>query len=467
MTTPLKRTFAPFLALAILCWTAHSSAQDERAATLSTDQDLEDSTARFQKMIDEGGGRLHLSSGRFRLTQPLVFDLTKLGAVSVTGDGPVTLIMDGPGPALRFLGSHGGTASPTSFKPETWLQRMPLVSGIEIIGSHKEADGIELDGCVQPTVDRVAVRGCRHGIHLVKRNRNVIVSDCHLYENEGVGLYLDAVNLHQINVSNSHISYNRQGGIVVRDGNVRNLHVTGCDIEGNMPGDPTPTTAANILIDVSGTPEDRSHSVAEIAIANCTIQHSSNYSKDRGTPAAPGGANIRLLGKDIWPIDSVAITGNVISDTETNIHIDRATDVTLSGNTFFAPGTDNLHVSNSKRIVVTGNTFNPRQFERPGAIRFNDCSDSLITGCTLHKFQARDAALIFTNCSGITASSLSLTDCVAGIVLQGTSDSIVSNCRILRQTGDGPPLSSDSGSKNILQNGNQFDKSKGRPTGKN
>ena len=456
--TILQKAFLPLLVFSILFGALHSVAQDEQ---------LEDATAMFQKLIGAGSGEVRLPAGRHRITQPLVFDLARLGAVSVTGDGPVTLIMDGSGPALRFLGTHGGTADPGSFKPETWLQRMPLVSGIEILGAHEEADGIELDGCAQPIVDRVAIRGCRHGIHLVNRNRNVIISDCHLYENQGVGLYLDAVNLHQINVSNSHISYNRQGGIVVRDGNVRNLHITGCDLEGNMPGDPTPTTAANILLDVSGTPDDRSHSIAEIAIANCTIQHSSNYSKDRGTPAAPGGANIRLLGKDIWPIDSVAITGNVISDTETNIQIDRATDVTLSGNTFFAPGTDNLHVSNSQRVVVTGNTFNPRQFERPGAIRFTDCADSLITGCTLHKFQAADAALIFTNCSGMTASSLSLTDCVAGIVLKSTSDSIVSNCRILRQTGDGPPLSSDAGSKNILQNGNQFDKSKARNTGKN
>jgi nitrous oxidase accessory protein NosD len=452
-TTTLQKSSISLVALAAISFALPSFGQDEPP---NPDKNLRDVTATFQKLIDDGGGKVHLSSGRHRITRPLVFDLAKLGAVSVTGDGPVTLVMDGPGPALRFIGTHGGTADPGSFKPETWLQRMPLVSGIEILGSHEEADGIELDGCAQPIIDRVAVRGCRHGIHLVNRNRNVIISNCHLYENQGVGLYLDAVNLHQINVNNSHISYNRQGGIVVRNGNVRNLQITGCDLEGNMPGDPTPTTAANILLDVSGTPDDRSHSIAEIAIANCTIQHSSNYSKEKDKSAAPGGANIRLLGKDVWPIDSVAITGNVISDTETNIHIDRATDVTLSGNTFFAPGTDNLHVSNSQRIVVTGNTFNPRQFERPGAIRFTDCADSLITGCTLHKFQSPDGALIFTNCSGMTASSLSITDCVGGIVLKATSDSLIANCRSLRQTGGAAALSIDSASKNIQQNGNQF-----------
>ncbi len=417
---------------------------------------LPDATATLQKLIDGGNGNLRLRGGLHRITKPLVFDLQKLGAVSVSGNGPVTLIMDGPGPALRFLGTHEGTADPGSFKPETWKQRMPLVSGIEILGLHPEADGIELDGCMQPIVDRVAVRDCRHGIHLVNRNRNVIVSNCQLYENSGVGLFLDAVNLHQINVSNSHVSYNRQGGIVVRNGNVRNLHITGCDIEGNMPGDPTPTTTANILLDVSGTPDDRSHSIAEVSIGNCTIQHSSNYSKEKDKSAAPGGANIRILGKDVWPIDSVAITGNVISDTETNLDIDTATDVTVSGNTFFAPGIDNAHVSNSQRIVFTGNTFNPRQFERPGAIRFTDTVDSLITGCTLHQFQADDGAIVLKNCSGITLSSLSLTDCAAGIVLQATSDSMIANCRSLRQSGPTAAVTVDAASKNVAQHGNQF-----------
>lgn len=426
------------------------------ASAQNKERQLPDATATLQKLIDGGRGNLRLSGGLHRITKPLVFDLQKLGAVSVSGNGPVTLIMDGPGPALRFLGTHGGSAAPDSFKPETWQQRMPLVSGIEILGRHPEADGIELDGCVQPIIDRVAIRGCRHGIHLVNRNRNVIVSNCQLYENQGIGLFLDAVNLHQINVSNSHISYNRQGGIVVRNGSVRNLQITGCDLEANMPGDPTATTTANILLDVSGTPDDRSHSIAEVSIGNCTIQHSSNYSKEKGKSAAPGGANIRILGKDAWPIDSVAITGNVISDTETNLDIDTAIDVTVSGNTFFAPGTDNIHVNNSQRIVVTGNTFNPRQFERPGAIRFTDTTDSLITGCTLHKFQAADGAIVLKNCSGITLSSLSLTECVAGIVLQSTSDSMIANCRSLRQTGPNPVVSTDPASKNVAQHGNQF-----------
>ena len=87
---------------------------------------------------------------------------------------------------------------------------------------------------MQLTVTRVLVRQCLHGIHLTGRNRNVIISDCHVYQNRGVGVFLDHVNLHQINVTGCHVSYNDGGGDRrAWAGEVRNLHVTGCDIESN------------------------------------------------------------------------------------------------------------------------------------------------------------------------------------------------------------------------------------------
>jgi parallel beta-helix repeat protein len=365
--------------------------------------------------------------------------------------------MDGPGPALRIVGSHKGTASPKSFVPATWNERMPIVSGIEILGNHEEADGIELEQTVGAIVSGVSVRWCRHGIHLVNRNRNVLVSDCHLYENAGIGIYLDDVNLHQINIGTSHISYNRQGGIVVRDGNVRNLQVSGCDIEGNMPADETPTKVANILIDVSGSADTRAKSVAEISITGCTIQHSANYGGAENKTVAPGGANIRLAGKKIYPIDSVTISGNVLSDTTTNIDIKYAHDVAITANTFFAPKPANLHVSHSQRIVVSGNTFNPRQFERPGTITFEDCSDCVIANSTLHKFASDAGAVILDRCSGFTLSGLNLSDCGSGFVLSNTTDTTISSCRVTRTMNGSSDISINSSNKNILLIGNAFD----------
>ncbi|MCA9051395.1 MAG: right-handed parallel beta-helix repeat-containing protein [Planctomycetaceae bacterium] len=420
-------------------------------------RDLPDRTEDLQALIDANEGNLTLPAEKFvRITRPLIIDLQRHGAVSVRGVAGTTLIMDGPGPAIRLQGTHQGTASPKSFRPETWNERMPLVSDLEILGAHPDADGIELFRTVEPTLTRVAVRWCRHGIHLAERNRNVQISDCHLYENSGVGVYLDNVDLHQINVCGCHISYNRQGGVVVRDGNVRNLQVSGCDIEGNMPDDETPTIAANILIDLTGSADDASRSVAEISITGCTIQHAANYSGSEEKTVAPGGSNIRLAGKAVYPIDSVTITGNVLSDTTTNIDISYAHDIAVSANTFFAPKPNNLRVIESQRVVVSGNTFNPRQFQRPGTILFRNCEDCVLSSSAIHRFETLDGAVILDGCSGMTLSALNLSDCGSGLVLTNTTDTTVIGCRVTRTSADHADIRIDENSRRIQLIGNSF-----------
>lgn len=423
--------FSIFIALTT-CVVAQDAAPKQPSATIQFPdlKSLPDSSADLQSQLDANGGNLILKQGVYRLTKGLHIDLEKHGAVAVKAEnGAVTLIMDGAGPAIRIAGSHQGTAGPTTFKPETWHQRMPIVEGIEIIGNHPQADGIELFQTVGAIVSKTAVRWCRHGITLATRNRNVAISDCHLYENSGIGIYLDDVNLHQINISNSHVSYNRGGGIVVRDGSVRNLQITGCDIEANMPADETPTKTANVWIDLSGSKGDKTKSIAEIAITGCSIQHSGNRG-EKGNAKAPGGANIRLSGKPIAPIDSVTISGNVMSDVTVGIEIDHSMDVAISGNTLFTPQSDFMTVTNSQRVVVTGNTFNPRDFERPGTIRFSDCRDCIFSNSVMHDFQTEDGAVILENCAGMSLSGLILTDCKSGILVKGGKDNSIENCKV-------------------------------------
>ena len=239
-----------------------------------------DDTAAIQALIDLKAGSIRFPAGTYRITKPLVVDLDKVGFTSLVADGTARLVMAGPGPAIRFVGTHGGTAAPDTVKPEVWeRQRMPSVEGLAIVGDHAEADGIEAAGTLQLTLRGVHIRKCRHGIHLVERNRNVLIDACHIYENSGCGVFYDHVNLHQTNISASHISYCGGGGVVVRGGDVRNIHIAGCDIEANMAKDGPPT--ANVLLDCADG------SMAEVAITGCTIQH---------TKDAPDSANIRILG---------------------------------------------------------------------------------------------------------------------------------------------------------------------------
>ena len=150
-----------------------------------------DDTASVQTMVDAGGA-VRFPRGTYRLTKPIVVDLDKTGFISLNGDGVARFVMENSGPAFHFKGTHGGTADPTSLKPEIFArQRTPMVDGIEIVGAHPEADGIEATGTMQLTITRLAVHEARHGVRLSVRNRNVIISDCHLYHNSGVGVFYD------------------------------------------------------------------------------------------------------------------------------------------------------------------------------------------------------------------------------------------------------------------------------------
>jgi hypothetical protein len=397
----------------------------------------------FQETLD-AGKVLVLEKGEYRLERTVAVDLTKSGFAAIRGDGTARVIMAGPGPAFRFVGTHTGSADPEQVKEAIWAkERAPMVEGIEIVGAHPEADGIEATGTMQLTVSRVVVRKCRHAIHLTNRNRNLLISDCHLYENGGIGIFYDQVNLHQSNITGCHISYNRGGGIVSRGGNVRNIHIGSCDLEGNHDSTEGAAPTANIWLD------SRGGSVAEVAITGSTIQH---------THKAPGSANIRIDGRGVLSDADpeggaatreghVAITGNVMSDAQVNVMFSNARGVTVSGNTFWEGFEHDLLVRDSEKIVVTGNNFdrNPRyrvngnsDTEKNGLF-FGNCRDCIIGANMISGVRHRRAALDLVDCARFNVAGNSLLDNDGlAIRLEGVTESMVRG-NLLRDDRKDPP----------------------------
>jgi hypothetical protein len=330
--------------------------------------------------------------------------------------------MSGAGPALKFVGTHRGTANPDSVEANVWeRQRAPMADGVEIVGDHPEASGIEATLTMQAVFTRVIVRKALHGIHLTERNRNVLISECHLYENRGVGVFLDKVNLHQINVSNCHISYNFGGGIVVKGSELRNLQVGTCDIEGNMSPD-SPSTA-NILIDV------REGSVREGAIVGCTIQH---------FHGAPDSANVRFIGQSrVMPLKAgnFVIADNVMSDIEMNIHLKNSRGITIVGNTLWQGYQYNLLVEGSSQIVVGPNLLdrNPDygELESRNGVLFRDSEECTISGLHINGTRSTPAALTIENCRWFNMTSCTILDSYAsGISMKNVDYTRISDCTI-------------------------------------
>jgi hypothetical protein len=387
-----------------------------------------DDTAALQQAIDRGG-RIVLPAGIYRLSQPLVADLNRSGHLSLDGGGVARLVMAGPGPALRIVGTHFQSADPEGFSAEVWdRQRMPLIDGLAIVGEHPEACGIEAVGTMQLTITRTHIRHALHAIHLRENNRNVLIAECHLYENYGVGVYYDEVNLHQSNITGCHISYNRGGGIVCRGGNVRNIHVAGCDLESNMHPESPPS--ANVLIDCRGS----RYGTAEVAITGCTIQHNN---------PSPDSANIRIIGRSDPAADQpvvreghVTIAGNVLSDVQVNIHLQDCRGVVVTGNTMWQGYRHNLLLEDCSHLIVSANNLdrNPRYDygntqQANNSVVIRRCRDCTLDGLHVAHVWRDPAGVWLEDCRRMNIRGCTILDCDhAALWLKNVTDSRVSDC---------------------------------------
>lgn len=420
----MQRILPTMLMLAVAAWGQSAAPLTVRDHGAVGDGESDD-TAAFERAVEAGDG-LRLPSGRYRLTRTIEVDLDAIGPAAVQGDGTATLIMSGKGPALRLVGSHAGTAAPNTVEERVWLrQRSPLINGFEIVGAHPEADGIEVTGTMQAILSRLTVRRARHGIVLTGRNRNILIESVHIYENRGTGLLLDRLNLHQINVVGSHISYNGAGGIVVRNSEVRNLQIGTCDIEGNMDPEQPPT--ANVLIDV------RSGSVREGAIVGSTLQHNHD---------AAGSANIWMLGRPEEPHKAgyFSISANALSDVQVNVRLEYVRGVSIMGNSFWKGFEHDLLVVGSSNIVVGPNVFDRNPDYRPAdsmnGILFDRTRDSTISGAHLNGSLDADGALVIRNSEGVNIDGIqSLNSKGPGVLIENSRRVRLSDS-IIRREGD-------------------------------
>lgn len=307
---------------------------------------LNDDTKAIVKALSAAyDGVVVFPAGQYRITESIEVEFERTGRIGFKGaGGAASVIMEGSGPAFRITGSHKGTSNPGSVTEEVWLnERMPIFSELEIAGAHPEADGIEIAYTLKPVISKVLIRNMRYGIHLTSRNRNVIIESSHIYNCSKVGIYLDAVNIHQMNINNCHISYNKISGIKIEASEIRNFQITGNDIEYNC--EENSEICADIWIDTS----KKGSSFREASITGNTIQ----------AVPTPGGRNILLSGsrETMNKIGLLSITGNHISNHTVNIELQNVRGVSISGNTFIRGYERHIISENCQNLVISSNVY--------------------------------------------------------------------------------------------------------------
>ena len=374
-----------------------------------------DDTTAVLHAVEQGDGVLWFPPGTYRITQTIPLQLAKSGPIGIEGSaGTAKIVMEGPGPAFHLLGSHQGTAGPETFRPAVWArERTPTVLNLEVEGRHPEASGFLVEGTMQATFEGVVLRELLHGIRCHRRARNLLVSHCHIYHNRGVGVFLDHVNLHQAIIASSHISYCGGGGIKIEGSEIRNLQITGNDIEYNY--DPQAGASADVWIDSSA----EGSSVREGTIASNTIQ--ARYS--------PNGANVRLVGsgaKENHKAGMFTISGNLIGSQEINVHLVACRGVVVTGNVMYSGHHRNLQIDGSRNVVIGPNSFDHNPDYRPNelctGVRLADSENCTLSGSILHDCQTgqhtvrganpieRDGLLEIVRCRRVTVSGTQVLD---------------------------------------------------------
>lgn len=389
-----------------------------------------DDTEAVRHAVEAGDGTLAFDRGTYRLSGTIEVPLGEHGPIAITGDGTARIVMQGPGPAFRLVGTHKGTAAPASqTESVATRERMPTVSGIEIFGEHDEAVGVELTGTVQATLHGVLIRQCVIGVHLTGRNRNVLIDACHIYDGRGVeaiGVYFDGVNLHQAIIVGTHISYYKHAGIKLARSEVRNLQVTGCDIEYNDTHEEGDTDSADIWIDA------RENTVREVTIASNTIQ----------AKPSPRGANIRIEGPEradaagagLW-----TIVGNILQDQERNLWLRHCRGVAITGNSFASAGRHSIDLEHCRVISLGSNTIDHNPDYRGSyldGVVIRGCSGVTMTGMILEGVRAgrpdRGAAISVSDSEAVTIGHCQVLDPTArGIELADVRGVIVDGCTLL------------------------------------
>ncbi len=391
-------------------------------------------------------GHVVFPRGKYRISETIDVKLAEVGPIGLSGrGGSAQIIMEGKGPALRFSGSNIGAANPDLVETYKWeKERMPLINNLEIVGDHPKANGLEFHQTIQTILTSVLIRDVHHGILLSSNNRNVIISNSHIYNNSGIGIYLDSVNLHQINISNSHISYNLLGGIKTSsNSNIRNFQITGNDIEYNYDTENDSRTSsedlrvADIWIDCS-----EGGSVREGTISGNTIQ----------AKPSEGGANIRFTGADgnYEKIGLWSITGNHISSQMVNIHLDNTQGISITGNTFIRGYDRHMIIDNSRNVIVNANIFDNNKDYTPedvvynsGGISISKSSNLIVGDNILDGVEYEKEGVITVNKSSKIAleSNQINNPKFRGIQINSSSNIWVTGCRIHKNESNSSMLS--------------------------
>lgn len=207
-----------------------------------------------------------------------------------------TFIVGGDFPAFTIKGGmSGGSANPATNGVLSRHEGGFHVDSIRAYSSDLVSGvGVALSNVFKPRITNCDFMYLKHGIHFSGLNRDVIITDNHVYACHDYGVYFDnTADIHQLNVLGNIITYCTRN-IFLDNADIYNLQIVGNDIElGTYPTDVAAADKADIWITAM------SSMVEDVSILGNTLED--HWTSDR---------LVKMEGRDTANILSVVISGN-------------------------------------------------------------------------------------------------------------------------------------------------------------
>lgn len=270
----------------------------------------------LQAVINLLTGKLSFDpSKKYFLGKTLTIDAA---AVNALVGNRATFIVGGNFPAFTVTGlMTSGSANPGTNGALSKAHGGFLIDGVRIYGYVEGVGtGLLLSGMFKPRIRDCDIMYLQRGIQFSNLNRDVIISDNHVYACRDYGVYFDdSTDIHQLNILGNIITYCTKN-IFLDNADIYNLQIVGNDIElGTYPSGVAAADKADIWIN------------AQTSYVEC-VSVVGNTLEDHWT----ANQLIRLNGAAAGNIASVNIgdnsTGNALRD---DINMGGVSNVSIGG----------------------------------------------------------------------------------------------------------------------------------------
>lgn len=307
-----------------------------------------DDTLAFQKAFEESGVISLESNKTYLISETVVMDLSKIKGIQGNN---AKILLKTDIPAFHITGNKvdDGAEPPSNVGLED--EFAAVIEGLHVYSNNHQGTALVLDGTFGVNISNSHFYSLKSGIELINKNRNVIITENHIWDMTDYGIHYNNTNTHQSIIANNHISYAKVA-LLFENGDVHNTQLNSNDIEIGHSESGATLSAVQVIANelnsqfsqaqiVGNTIEDHFHATEGIL----------NFYAENFDPSKIGADDVPYIGM-------IELVGNEFSGSSKAMVLENSNDLIINANTFKL--IEEVFISiftGGEGINITGNTF--------------------------------------------------------------------------------------------------------------